>query len=50
MKTDYFKGLTKFAALAQLPTKSLHVVYGGDVNYLTAYGDLISWKNIGQTK
>lgn len=50
MKTDHFKGLSKFAALAQLPTESLHVVYGGDVNYLTAFGDLISWKSIGQTK
>lgn len=50
MKTDYFKGLKKFATLSQLPTESLHVVYGGDVNYLTSYGDLISWKNIGQNK
>lgn len=50
MKTDYFKGLNKFAALAQLPKESLHVVYGGDVNYLTSFGDLISWKNIGLSK
>lgn len=50
MKTDYFKGLNKFAALAQLPKESLHVVYGGDVNYLTSLGDLISWKNIGLSK
>lgn len=50
MKTEYFNGLNKFATLAQLPRESLHVVYGGDVNYLTAFGDLISWKNIGQTK
>ncbi len=50
MKTDYFKGLNKFAALTQLPKESLHVVYGGDVNYLTSFGDLISWKNIGPSK
>ena len=50
MKTDYFKGLNKFAALTQLPKESLHVVYGGDVNYLTSFGDLISWKNIGLSK
>lgn len=50
MKTDYFKGLNKFAALAQLSKESLHVVYGGDVNYLTSFGDLISWKNIGLSK
>ena len=50
MKTDYFKSLNKFATLAQLPTESLHVVYGGDINYLTSFGDLISWKNLGQNK
>lgn len=40
---DYFKGLTKWAALSGSSVDSLHVIYGGKIGLNTSKGKLIAW-------
>ncbi len=46
MNPTFFKTLKMFQAMADLPSESLTVVYGGDVDYHTQQGKFMSWKNI----
>ena len=41
---DFFKGLTKWAALSNVQEDRLHVIYGGDSSLNTSKGQLIAWK------
>lgn len=41
---DYFKGLTKWAALSGTPSDRLNVIYGGDTALTTSKGKLIPWR------
>ena len=46
---DYFKHLSWFQEITQLPIIDNYVVYGGNQNWELEYGKLISWKNIPKT-
>lgn len=41
--SDFFKGLTKWAALSSTPIDRLNVIYGGDTGLTTSKGNLIAW-------
>lgn len=43
--TDFFSGLTKWAALSQTDTTHLHVVYSGATSLNTSKGHLVSWNS-----
>lgn len=45
MKLDYFKSLETWRKLTGEPSNNIKVVFGGDSNFLTEKGALISWKN-----
>lgn len=40
---DFFKGLTRWAALSGTPEHRLNVIYGGDNSLNTSKGNLIAW-------
>lgn len=42
--SDFYKGLTKWAALSNVQEDRLHVIYGGDSSLNTSKGQLIAWK------
>ena len=42
--TDFFKGLTRWAALSATPEDRLHVVYGGESSLKTSKGSLLAWR------
>lgn len=46
INTTFFKTLKMFQTITGLPSESLMVVYGGDVDYQTQQGKFISWKNV----
>ena len=40
---DYFRGLTKWAALSSTPPERLNVIYTGDASLTTSKGNLRAW-------
>ena len=40
---DFFKGLSKWAALTGVTEDRLNVIYGGETNLNTSKGQLLSW-------
>lgn len=42
--TDFFKGLSKWAALSNATPNDLHVIYGGETNLKTSLGEVIAWR------
>lgn len=43
---DYFKGLTRWAKLAQVPTENLALIYAGDISMVTQQGFVTAWKEM----
>ena len=46
MNNDHFKGLKRFAAVANLPVENQTVIYGGDTSMSTMQGYYLSWKEL----
>ncbi|MCH5302112.1 MAG: ATP-binding protein [Prevotella sp.] len=46
MNNDHFKGLKRFAAVANLPVENQTVIYGGDTSMSTMQGNYLSWKEL----
>lgn len=46
--SDYFKSLSKWAALSGVPADRLHVVYGGESSLVTSGGRLVAWKDLDE--
>ena len=46
IRPNFFKGLTKFAEISNLPQENLCVIYGGDVDLETKNGKIVSWRNL----
>ena len=44
--SDYFKGLTRWAKLAQVPTENLALIYAGDISMVTQQGFVTAWKEM----
>lgn len=42
--TDFFKGLSKWAALSNATPIDLHVIYGGETSLKTSLGEVIAWR------
>ncbi|MBR1652373.1 MAG: ATP-binding protein [Alloprevotella sp.] len=40
---DFFRGLTKWAALSSTPSERLNVIYTGDASLITSKGNLKAW-------
>lgn len=43
---DYFKGLTRWAKLAQVSTENLALIYAGDISMVTQQGFVTAWKEM----
>ena len=43
--SDFFKGLSKWSQLSDIPSDNLHVFYSGDQNLSTTKGKLVAWGN-----
>ena len=46
--TDFFKGLSKWAALSGATEDRLNVIYGGESSLNTSKGQLLAWSQYGQ--
>ena len=44
--TEFFKGLTRWAALSATPEDRLNVIYGGDSSLKTSKGNLLAWSTV----
>lgn len=45
--TDFFKGLSKWAAFAGITEDRLNVIYGGETSLNTSKGQLLAWSKFG---
>ncbi|MEM6396803.1 MAG: ATP-binding protein [Bacteroidota bacterium] len=47
-RSDYFKNIRKFASISDMPLKTPAVIYGGDNNWESEDGILLSWRNLSE--
>lgn len=48
--TEFFKNLTWFKTISTLPIQNSYVIYGGEDDWTMEQGQLVSWKNLGNSK
>lgn len=46
--STFFKNISWFQGIANIPVKNSYVIYGGDQNWEMEYGKLISWNDLDQ--